>query len=95
MSKVLTFASAAWLADPKHTVSEVICLVWALLYGLTHNSAVLGSVLLLLAAAPLLLLPTPCWCCRRGDKSFFLVAAVGGAAVLGALYFFLNSQTQL
>jgi hypothetical protein len=33
--------------------------------------------------------------CRRGDKNFFLVAAVGGAAVLGALYFFLNSQTQL
>lgn len=31
----------------------------------------------------------------EGDKSFFLVAAVGGAALLGALYFFLNSQTQL
>jgi hypothetical protein len=31
----------------------------------------------------------------EGDKNFFLVAAVGGAAVLGALYFFLNSQTQL
>jgi hypothetical protein len=29
---------------------------------------------------------------RRGDKSFFVIAAAGGAAVLGALYFFLNSQ---
>jgi hypothetical protein len=31
----------------------------------------------------------------RGDKSFFAVAAVGGAALLGALYLFLQSQTQL
>eukprot|EP00882_Tetradesmus_deserticola_P002690 GHRQ01002861.1.p1 GENE.GHRQ01002861.1~~GHRQ01002861.1.p1 ORF type:complete len:139 (+),score=27.73 GHRQ01002861.1:376-792(+) len=31
----------------------------------------------------------------EGDKSFFVTAAVGGAVLLGALYLFLNSQTQL
>jgi hypothetical protein len=34
-------------------------------------------------------------CPCRGDKSFFVTAAVGGAVLLGALYLFLNSQTQL
>uniref|UniRef100_A0A383WB62 Rubredoxin-like domain-containing protein n=1 Tax=Tetradesmus obliquus TaxID=3088 RepID=A0A383WB62_TETOB len=31
----------------------------------------------------------------ENDKSFFITAAVGGAALLGALYVFLSSQTQL